>query len=182
MSYRHINVPTMAYHCTKHAHRYVISMRRRSTTSRQRHGKHLKLLSLAPWLAARNTTRVPARNTTRVPKTRRVSRALHARVSRALHAKTRRVSRALHARSSLHLPLACSLHLPLPPTCPGFDACLSSAMSAIMRVCHDAFLPCGVMGMCLVHVCMCASALSLRLDWPLGRLIVGSTRAVGQDG
>jgi len=169
-----MNAATTAYHCTKHAHCCVMLMRRRSTTSRQRHGKRSKLLSLAPWLVARNTTRVP--------KTRRVSRALHARVSRALHAKTRRVSRALHARSSLHLPLACSLHLPLPPTCPGFDACLSSAMSAIMRVCHDAFLPCGVMGMCLVHVCMCASALSLRLDWPLGRLIVGSTRAVGQDG
>ena len=150
-----MNAATTAYHCTKHAHCCVMLMRRRSTTSRQRHGKRSKLLSLAPWLVARNTTRVP---------------------------KTRRVSRALHARSSLHLPLACSLHLPLPPTCPGFDACLSSAMSAIMRVCHDAFLPCGVMGMCLVHVCMCASALSLRLDWPLGRLIVGSTRAVGQDG
>jgi len=57
-------------------------------------------------------------------------------------------------------------------------ACLPSPMSAIIRVCHDAFLPCGVMAICHVHLpsryAPCASALSLRLHWPLGRQIVGT--------
>jgi len=53
-------------------------------------------------------------------------------------------------------------------------ACVPSPMSAIIRVCHHAFLPCGVMAICHVHLpsrYACTGHLDGRLSALEGHLV-----------